>query len=73
MRLYSLEAHVRFNCQFLNFAEAEGWGEKEIGTKAVSDGQKEGEWRGGAIDNPFPLSPFPSPLISNQTWPVHVK
>ena len=44
-----------------------------MGTKGVSDGQKEGEWRGGAIDNPFPLSPFPSPLISNQTWPVHVK
>ena len=29
-----------------NFTAVESWGKKEIGTKGVSDGQKEGEWRG---------------------------
>ena len=30
----------------LNFTEAEGWREKETGTKGGSNGQKEGELRG---------------------------
>lgn len=36
------------------FTAAEGWGENEICTKGVSDGQKEGERRGWDNRNPVP-------------------
>ena len=57
----------------LIFTTAEGWGEKEICTKGVSDGQKEGVGRGGAINisQPYRLfPPLPPPFIlpPNQTW-----
>ena len=55
----------------LSFTEAEGWREKEIGTKGGSNGQK-GRRIEGVGQLIFPLH-LPSPLTSNQTWPVHVE
>ena len=70
MPLYSWEVHVRFHCH-LNFTEAEGWRKKEIGTKGGEQWSKRRRIEGvGQLIFPLPL---PSPLTSNQTWPVHVE
>ena len=44
-----------------------GWEEKEICSKGVSDGQKEGQRGDGAFPRPLLL---PSTLTLSQTWPV---
>ena len=52
----------------LVFTIAEGWEEKEISTKGVRDGRKEGEGRDGAMNNTR-FSPFlaPSPTVNSDS------